>query len=80
MESAASAGIAMEQMVEDFGEPRIMYDGHVAVRCVWCHAAMFDWAGNLDHVQGKKHRRNSLVIRRRQELRRLRRAAREAMQ
>ena len=80
MESVASAGIAMEQMLEDFGEPRIMYDGHVAVQCVCCQLAVFDFIAYLSHVQGRCHCQRSLVIRRRQELRRLRRAAREAMQ
>ena len=80
MESVASAGIAMEQMVEDFGEPCIMYDGHVAVQCVSCQLQVFDFIAYLSHVQGRRHRQRSLVIRRRQELRRLRRAAREAMQ
>ena len=66
MESVASAGIAMEQMLEDFGEPRKLYDGHVAVQCVSCQLQVFDVIAYLSNVQSKHHRKRSLVIRRRQ--------------
>ena len=85
MESVASAGIAMEQMLEDFGEPCIFYDGHVGVQCVSCQLQVFDFRAYLRHVESRHHRKRSVVIRRRQaellqELERLRQQAREAIE
>ena len=81
MESVASAGLAMEQMVEDFGVPVVMFNGHVAVHCVCCRLAVYDWVAYLNHVHTRRHRERSAVILRRRERRRLRRAALlEAMQ
>ena len=85
MESVASAGIAMEQMVEDFGVPLVMFDGHVAVYCGCCQLAVYDFIQYLNHVHTRRHRQRSAVIMRRvmrrEERRRLRRAALlEAMQ
>ena len=75
MESVASAGLAMEQMVEDFGLPVVIGDNSEAVHCPCCRLAVYDWVAYLNHVHTRRHRERSAVILRRRERRRQRRAA-----
>ena len=75
MESVASAGLAMEQMVEDFGLPIQIGPNPWAVYCPCCRMAVYDWGDYQDHRGGRRHRERSAVIQRRRERRRQRRAA-----
>ena len=77
MESVASAGLAMEQMVEDFGLSLAGWyiTNLLAVHCPCCRLAVYDWVAYQNHVHTRRHRERSAVILRRQERRRQRRAA-----
>ena len=69
-----------DQMLEDFGEPLLMYDGHIAIYCVSCEQVLYDFDQYSNHVNTSGHRRRSWVIIQRRRERKFQRArARAAM-